>query len=205
MKIETIKNIKLFIFSSLMMLTISAIAQNKEKDIEEVFDHYFLTLKQKQYTKIIDYIHPEVFKQFPNVPKETIIKSFSQIGGNGFFEVFVEGGHINTISEIVEVNRIKYAVLNFSTQMKLKSLDENSQDSFNPMEITYQVMLDQYGKDHVQYNQKDNELTIDFATEMYAIYNPNYKGWKFIGKKELLQDVINDIIPIEVREQLVIK
>lgn len=196
------KRIKLLLVSFLAMLVFSVPGQDTKKEINTIFDHYFLTLKQKQFTKTIDYIYPEIFKHFP---KETIIKSFSQIGGNGFFEVFVEGGHINTISEIVEVNRIKYAVLNFSTQMKLKSLDENSQDSFNPMEITYQVMLDQYGKDHVQYNQKDNELTIDIATEMYAIDNPNYKGWKFIGKIELLQDVINDIIPIEVREQLVIK
>jgi len=64
------------------------------------------------------------------------------------------------------------------------------------------TMAAQFGEENVKADAETASLTIYVKSNLYAIYNVDFKGWKFLANDTNMKAVTDTVIPTAVQEQL---
>ncbi len=107
---------------------------------------------------------------------------------------------ILSISEVIEHENVKYALVNYSFNMMVTFTSEAESSMFDMMK---QNFIQQYGEDQISVNEEAQTITIQQNSNLFAVKDAQYEGsWKFLEKNDQLQQIADQIIPTEVQSQL---
>jgi hypothetical protein len=187
------------------MLTIAAFGQTDKDEIKRIFDDYFQTVEQRDNAKTLNYIYPELFYHFP---KERMLEAMDKMKADKTTAVTMDDLSVASISETLEIDGVKYAVIKYSFRMTMiiMKVDENSnndrEEDLNSTDFTYEMLKEKYGEKNVNYDREHNTLDVNVTNEMYAINAPAYKEWKFLEKKESMKPMLEKLLPKKVLKKL---
>jgi hypothetical protein len=187
------------------MLTIAAFGQTDKDEIKRIFDDYFQTVEQRDNAKTLNYIYPELFYHFP---KERMLEAMDKMKADTTTAVTMDDLSVASISETLEIDGVKYAVIKYSFRMTMiiMKVDENSnndrEEDLDSTDFTYEMLKEKYGEKNVNYDREHNTLDVNVTNEMYAINAPAYKEWKFLEKKESMKPMLEKLLPKKVLKKL---
>jgi hypothetical protein len=183
------------------MLTVKAFGQTDKDEIKRTFKEYFQTVAQKDNAKTLGYIYPTLFDLFP---KDKMLQAMDRMKADTSTRITMEKDSVISISETLELDGIKYALLKYSFKMTMTILatadesDTEGEEDTNPSDFTYEMLKEKYGEKNVIYDRVHNKLYVNASNEMYSIFNPTYKGWKFLEKKESMKPTLEKLLPKKV-------
>jgi len=190
------KNVLVF-FLLTGMLTPAAFGQTDSEEIKKSFARYFHTLEQKDNAKTLDYIYPKLFDHYP---KDRILLAMDKMKADTTSSVTMENAAVTNVSETLQVDGIKYAVVNYTIKMTMTFIA--TEDEANPADLTYEMLKEEYGDQNIVYDRENSKIEVNVANEVYAINDPAYSGWKFLEKKENMKPVLEQLLPKKVMSKL---
>jgi len=197
------KTLLTFLLTS--MLTITSFGQTDKDEIKKTFEEYFKTVEQKDNAKTLDYIYPKLFDHFP---KDRMFQAMDRMTADTTTIITMDNAIVISISENLEIDGIKYALIKYSFKMTMTIKETNDEtetdgeDDFNPTDFTYEMLKEKYRDKNVSYDRENNRLDINVSNELYAINDPTYKDWKFLEKKDRMKPMLEKLLPKKVLKKL---
>lgn len=168
-----------------ILLDTTAFGQNDKDAIRKTFESYAQITQQKDNIKTLEYIYPKLFEYFP---KDKLLEVMDNMYSDTTVHITFRDSQIKNISETLEIDGVKYAVLKYSYKMIFTILEEESDNEKGNLKLidsTYEIFKIQYGKENVKLDKKNNQIEANLTREMYAINDPKLKDWKFLEKKKI--------------------
>lgn len=190
------KQKKLLIFFLGLLLSFSIFAQNDQYLIEQKAKAYFSALEQKKAAEAVDCLYPKIFTVISKNALLKAMKDFQNQENINFAHT-----KMDSLSEVVELDTIKYALIYYSYDLISKVEDEfipkeGEENGIDPASLYRDI----YGKENVTYNSKEKKIYVKMRKQMYAILDPDYKDWKFIERQEG-NPTANGLIPSEISDR----
>ena len=176
-------------------------AQTDNTDIQKNFEDYFKAVEQSNYPKVVDYLYP---KLFDIAPKEAMLQAMKEISVDTSVIITIHSPVIKNISKTFVLDKVKYAFIKYSFRktmlFKNNHSDANIQNDgrLDVADFTYKLLKGQYGEENVTFDREKSTVNILSNSEMYAINDPAYPGWKFLEKKEEMQPILEQLLPKKV-------
>ncbi len=186
--------LKLFVCFSL-----SLYAQVDKKTIEAETLKYFGYVETNNSEGVINYMHPKVFETFP---KEQMKAGMDKMLDSKEMKIKFLSSKINNITDILEHDNSSYVNIDYTNTMKMIFISEKEkpvEDQKVFMDFMKQTMKSQFGEENVTLDAEHLALIITVNSNLYAVYNVSFEGWKFVGNDDAMTSVINTIIPEKVR------
>ena len=187
------------------LISFSSFGVSNKKELKAEAEKYFSYITKKNIDGILNSMYPEVFKA---VSRKDLKSGMEQMFNNPEMEVEVLKTKINSFSETVTNEKVDYVLLNYTSEMKMTFLSEiNKTEEEKESFLNYMksIMIAQFGEDNVKVNYETISIDVTSITDMYAIFDIKYNKWKFIGNDNAMKSIINIIIPVEVRNQLLVQ
>lgn len=196
----------LFTLLPATMLTGTTFGQTDKDEIKKAFEVYFQTVEQKNNAKTLDYLYPKLFEHFP---KNKMLQAMNRMKSDTTMITTVQNPSVANISETMDVDGIKYALIKYTFQMTMtlivtqeESDSDEPEEEENPAEFAYEMLKEKYGEENVVYDRDNNKLDTNVTNEMYAIHDPAYAGWKFLEKKDSMKPILEKLLPKSVLKKL---
>lgn len=160
---------------------------------------YFQYVEANNSKEIINYMHPKVFE---TIPKEQMKAGMDQMLNNKDMKIEFLSSEINYMSDIIENEGSSYVNIDYTNEMRMLFLSEKDKSikaktAF--MDFMKKTMETQFGADNVILDAENLALMVTVNSDLYAVYNKAFAGWKFVGNDDAMTSVINTIIPEKVR------
>lgn len=185
-----------------LLFTFSGISQSHKDEITKHADTYYDYLTEQNFDGVLDYMYPKVFDM---APKEQMKAGMQQMFNSPDMKIEFVSNEVTHVSKEKEVEGITYAVVFFNSKMKMTFLSETDkpeEEQKGFLEFMKATMDSQFGAENVTSNPKTMSLVINLDANMFAIMDPAYKEWKFIGNDDAMKSLVDTIIPEVVRTEL---
>jgi hypothetical protein len=83
--------------------------------------------------------------------------------------------------------------------------DKSPEDQKVFLDFMQATMNTQFGEENVTSDIEAMSLVINMDANMFAIKDPQYEGWKFIGNDDNMKMLVDSIVPESVRTALIKK
>ncbi|OUR98123.1 hypothetical protein A9Q86_13765 [Flavobacteriales bacterium 33_180_T64] len=186
----------------MLCFTVSSFSQTYTEEITKNAQIYYDYMTNQNFDGVLDYMYPKVFEM---APREQMKLGMEQMFSSPDMKIEFVSNDVTRVTDDTKVEGITYAVVFYNSKMKMTFLSEldkpeEEQKSFlGFMKVTMQT---QFGEDNVISDQKAMSLVINMDATMFAIKDPKYTGWKFIGNDDTMKHLVNSIIPESVRTEL---
>ncbi len=160
---------------------------------------YFDFVEANNSEGVINYMHPKVFE---TLPKEQMKAGMDQMLDNKDMKIEFLSSDINSITDIIEHENSSYVNIGYTNKMKMVFLSEKEkpvEDQNVFMGFMKKTMDSQFGEKNVSLDAENLALIVTVNSNLYAVYNDDFGGWKFVGNDDAMTAVINTIIPEKVR------
>lgn len=192
------------LISTLIFLSFSlsiSLANDKE-ELESTLLDYFNHIKNQEYLQSLDYVYPKLFE---NIPKEEMLVSLEQMNADSNLQVKMYNPEIQQINEIIEIDGVKYALIDYSFSMSMFFLnpkDQNLEEANNPMMFSYQMFVARHGEENVTLNEEQHSIDMNLIQKMFGIKDPNYQGWKFLQNEPGMKFFYETVLPQEIIDKM---
>lgn len=170
----------------------------QQKEIAETFENYIESTKSDNLEDQLDYYHPEIFNYFP---KDTFLLAFEMIKANPMFKTGNE--RLLSISEVYTIDNSHYALVTFNQEM---TMDMSNMKNEGGVDYAISLMIDdlkkQHGEENVKFDEKLYKVDVTMTNKFYAILEPELEIWKFLPNEEDLKNLIEQLIPEEIRQKI---
>lgn len=178
-------------------------AQEEKEAVRQASTNYFESMVNQDFDGILNAMYPPVFEA---VSKEQMRLGMEQMFTNPEMKIEFVSNDIKRISDAKNVDENTYRAVFYRSEMKMtfvseKDKAESDRNSF--LDFMKSTMDAQFGKENVKANYEDSSLNIIMNSNMFAIKDPSYDGWKFIGNDDNMKQLIDNIIPEIVRTELI--
>lgn len=184
-----------FITSLLILWSASVVGQNMDQEVRDTFSRYFKTIETKDNQQTLAFVYPKLFEI---VPKNLMLEQMEKLSKDTVTEISMSKQSVSSVSDMLEIEGVKYALVSYSFIMHMKMNGIVGEELTEISELTNEMLVEQFGPDQVTYNKGTGSFDIVVATSMYAINDPAFPGWKFLEKKEGMDELLVKIIPKEV-------
>ena len=174
------------------------LAQSTE-EIRVTFEAYLETVRNKDNPATIEYLYPGLFNI---IPKETLLQVMNQLYSDSTVNVSYLDLSLTNVSDIIPHEEKAYALVSYSNKLQMQFITQPGEDDTEAMEMTLNAFNNAYGKENVAYEADTQTFTIYSESDVYAIKDPAYDGWKFIEKKDNLQPILQQLIPAAISDKL---
>ena len=193
---------KNLLLSIALVLSLQTFSQTDKETVKAEILTYFSMVENNDTDGIINYMHPKVFE---TVSKEQLKQGMEQMLKNEQMEIEFLTTDLSNISDTIEHKGSKYCLIDYSNNMRMTFLSEKDK----PLEEK-KVFIDfmkstldtQFGAENVKAEVETASLSIYVKSNIYAIYNEGFKGWKFLANDTNMKAVTDTVIPVAVQEQL---
>src|SRR3982074_2051779 len=103
--------------SCLLGFAMSAQLVIKDRGLQKRLDEYMKLNKELNFKKLIDYIHPSLFKI---APKKDIIQAFEQTFNNDKVEIRFDSLNVVSVEPPFKYHEVIYQKVNYYTSMELR-------------------------------------------------------------------------------------
>ncbi len=182
------------ILTLIILLPLALQAQHKE-EITKTLNEYLAHSESGDFLKSLDYMPDEFFNLVPRAQMEAML---TETFDNPDLGIAMQDGEIHEISNEVVHDDIRYATVDYQYTMTFTNKKESNTEALNMMKEYFAA---QVGEENVRVDEEKQAIEVIKKSTMYAISKPD-QGWRFIEKSSDLDQVIDQIIPAEVLEQL---
>lgn len=194
---------KNLLLSIALIIGLQAFAQTDKKSIEAETLAYFKMVENNDSDGIMEYMHPKVFE---TVSKEQMKAGMEQMLKNEQMSIAFLSTELFNISDIVNHEDSKYSLVSYANNMRMTFLSEigkTEEEKQMFVDMMKTSMDAQFGAENVKADAKTASLTIYVESTIYAIYNEDFNGWKFLGNDANMKAITDTVIPPTVQEQLI--
>jgi hypothetical protein len=177
-------------------------AQNNIAGARKLINEYITALKKKDWASLTNLIHPDVFKQISRKSFEKAMNN--SMNGDGF-AIEIKDSQIDSLYHPMDYQGDIYTYVRMITKTFMKPSDNssNSNEADNKIPEDFCNLLKEQDDKHGSTN--DCRLVnggvefsmIDFS---YVIFLEKKKKWYLLSKDEDSEQLVNKIIPEEVRK-----
>ncbi len=150
-------------------------------------------IKTKNYTKVLDYIYPELFK---HTDKKSMFQVFNLLEQAGI-ELQFNSFEVTEKKLIPSDNDIKYALIKYSMDM---TLPLNTDDLKGIAALLVPSIQNSFGKENVEYNRAESYINVKGEKFLLGVEDPNYSDWMFIIYDDSFKSAIQKTIPANVNK-----
>lgn len=151
---------------ALASIPFCAFLQNDLSNIENHAECYFAALEQRNVASLLSYLYLEKDSQSTK-------KVIQQIFGDTVLQLEYSNSCIAEISEITMENKVKYAIVFFTTQLEI-NVPNQSRD------FIARKLQSIFGKRNVCNDFHSRKICVEVIDCMYAVKSDVDKSWKFI-------------------------
>ncbi|SDR77558.1 hypothetical protein SAMN04515667_0626 [Formosa sp. Hel1_31_208] len=188
-----------------LFITLSVAAQSHKEVIIKEAQTYYDYMTNQNFDGVLDYMYPKVFEM---ASRDQMKAGMEQMFSSPDMKIEFLNNDITSVSDKKEVEGVTYAAVYYNSKMKmtfLSELDKPEADKKTFIDFMKATMDTQFGVENVTADEKTMSLVINMDATMFAIKDPKYNGWKFIGNDDAMQMLVNSIIPESVRAELLKK
>lgn len=193
---------KKIIFTVLLttILSFLSFGQTDKVDIKKTVEDYFQAMKNNVHENTIEYMHPGIFKY---TSKDVILMGLQYKSSNELLTTIIESVDVKGVSDVLEDNGIKYALVKYSIKTIMKYTNKNGEDINAIISMTYDFLKSQYGNENVGYDKDNSIISVSLSeVYMYAVKDPMFQGWKFLRQTDPESETVLEVIPNKVLKNL---
>lgn len=186
----------------ILFISTTTKAQTHKTEITNHAETYYTYLTNQNFDGILDYMYPKVFEM---APREQMKAGMQQMFNSKDMQIDFLSNEVNRVTDTVMVNDIIYAAIFYNSKMKMtftSEMDKPEDDQKGFLDFMKTTMDTQFGAENVTSNFEDMSLTINMDANMFAIKDPQYRNWKFMGNDDAMKQMVDAIIPETVRTKL---
>ena len=194
------KSLTILIFT--LLISISSFAQSHKVEVAKNAQTYYDYMTAQNFDGVLDYMYPKVFEM---APRDQMKAGMEQMFSSPDMKIEFLSNDVTKVSEEKIVEGVTYAVVSYNSKMKMTFLsekDKSAEDKKAFLEFMKVTMDTQFGEGNVASDPKTMSLVINMDATMFAIKDPQYDGWKFIGNDDAMKQLVDSIIPESVRTEL---
>ncbi|WP_298901001.1 hypothetical protein [uncultured Psychroserpens sp.] len=185
-----------------VLFTLSGFAQSHKEEITKNAETYYEYMTNQNFDGVLDYMYPKVFDK---LSREQMKLGMEQMFNSPEMKIEFVSNKVTDVSDKMDVEDITYAAVFYNSKMRMtfiseKDKPEEEQKSF--LEFMSGIMKTQFGETNVTSDLKTLSLLVNMDANMFAIKDPKYKGWKFIGNDDAMKELVDSIIPESIRTKL---
>ncbi len=169
------------------------------KEIKETFSQFLEAVKQKDMETVVDNMYPKIFDF---VPKALLTGAIEDAEEDSSMPN-IQNNSIDNISEVLEIDKAKYAIISYSFEMVADMGEDetategfDNPDTFDADEFTYEIFVNMYGEDNVNYNKEEQKIYIQTYNQAIAVKEAS--KWTFVEYKPNMKAMLETILPAEV-------
>jgi len=188
-----------------LFMTLSVVAQSHKEVIIKEAQTYYDYMTNQNFDGVLDYMYPKVFEM---ASRDQMKAGMEQMFSSPEMKIEFLNNDVTSVSDKKEVEGVTYAAVYYNSKMKmtfLSELDKPEGDKKTFIDFMKATMDTQFGVENVTSDVETMSLVINMDANMFAIKDPKYDGWKFIGNDDAMQVLVNSIIPESVRTELLKK
>ncbi len=189
-------------FFLVCFISISAHSQSLKETLTTEANAYFDFMVNQDFDGVLDYMYPKVFEM---APRDQMKVGMRQMFNAEDMKIQFLANDVTKVTDKKALNGIDYAAIFYSSTMKMTFLTEDEQteeDKKGFLMFMKTTMQTQFGEEHVKEELETMSLIIDMSATMFAINDPQYKGWKFLGNDDAMKMIVNSVIPESIRTEL---
>ncbi|WP_460220517.1 hypothetical protein [Psychroserpens sp. MEBiC05023] len=184
-----------------LLLTLNSQAQS-QKEITQHAETYYEFITKQNFDGVLDYMYPKVFDM---APRDMMKASMEQMFNAEGMKIEFLSNDVTSVTNNKEVEGITYAAIFYNSKMKMtftSELDKPEEEQKGFLDFMKTTMATQFGEDNVTSNVKTMSLVVNMDSSMFAIKDPQYDGWKFIGNDDAMKQLVDTIVPENIRTEL---
>lgn len=185
-----------------LLTSVSSFAQSHKAEITKNAQEYYDYMTAQNFDGVLDYMYPKVFEMAPRAQMKA---GMEQMFSSPDMKIEFLSNDVTKVSEEKIVEDVTYAAVFYNSKMKMTFLSEQDKpedDKKAFLEFMKVTMDTQFGEGNVTSDPKTMSLVINMDATMFAINDPQYEGWKFIGNDDAMKQLVDSIIPESVRTTL---
>lgn len=159
--------------------------------IDERTGSFLNLIKSKSYTKVVDYIYPELFK---HTSKESMFQIFELLEKAGI-ELKFNSFDVVSKKAIPADGDIKYAMIKYNMDL---TLPLNTPDLKGIAALLVPSIESSFGKENVEYNRAESYINVKGEKFLVGVSDPKYKDWMFIIYDDSFKSAIDKTLPPKV-------
>lgn len=184
-----------------LVLTLNGAAQSQD-EITKHAETYYEFIANQNFDGVLDYMYPKVFDM---ASRDQMKTSMEQMFNSKDMKIEFLSNKVNRVTDETKADGVTYAAVFYNSKMKmtfLSEMDKPAEDKKLFLDFMKTTMDTQFGEENVTSDLKAMALVINMNSNMFAIKDPKYTGWKFIGNDDAMKQVVNSIVPENVRTEL---
>jgi hypothetical protein len=187
------KRFYLLLVGSILVLSANAQSQT-DADLKKRLNEYIAYTRQMNFEKLVDYVHPNLFKI---IPKDQMVNAMRSVFENEMLNIAIDSFRVLKMSTDYNYQKSLYRKIDYFISMNLKINDSTVlKDTAKRSDFIEQMQTGFPGA-AVGYVEKGNYLNIDTRKVMFAVKDPNLK-WMFIGFEDKQRELMEQLIPKDV-------
>lgn len=179
----------------LLFIQTTGFSQTDVEAIRQTALTYMEIVEQKDYQKTMDYLYPKLFDL---VPRSLMKEALKQQAEDTEMQLEVKNSKIESVSKVLRVEGVKYALVDYSFLMIL-IIPEEDKESLNMMKGLFEL---NYGAENVSLDVEKRAFNINVVSAAYVINDPEYDGWKLLERKKELLPLLEKMLPKKVLKKL---
>ena len=184
---------KRFLLCCVVFISVQSIAQN-DSSLKRRLDEYMVLNKKMDFDRLMDYIHPNLFKI---ASKEQMTEIFKSAFDNEAMKISMDSLSVIAISPSFSNKGSLYNKVDYYISLSMKFKDSSILKDDESVASNIEQMKSAMDADNIKYVKKDNRLQIDSRKILIAIKD-NGKEWMFLGYEARQSALMESIVPAEV-------
>ncbi|WP_040280658.1 hypothetical protein [Psychroserpens damuponensis] len=188
-----------------LFISVSSFAQSSSAEITKNAQTYYDYMTAQNFDGVLDYMYPKVFEMASRAQMKA---GMEQMFSSPDMKIEFLSNDVTNVSEEKIVENITYAAVFYNSKMKMTFLsekDKSAEDQKSFLGFMEVTMNSQFGEENVTSDPETMSLVINMDATMFAIKDPQYDGWKFLGNDDAMKQLVDSIIPESVRTALIKK
>lgn len=196
---------QLFTICLSLFIAFTISAQSQKEIITKEAQTYYEYMTNQNFDGVLDYMYPKVFEM---APREQMKMGMQQMFNSPDMKIEFLNNDVTNVSDEKVVDGVTYAAVYYNSKMRMtfvSELEKPDEDKKTFIQFMKGTMASQFGEENVQADTESMSLVINMDATMFAIKDPKFDGWKFLGNDDAMQMIVNSIIPESVRTELLKK
>lgn len=184
------------------LITIQSFSQTHTKEIEKEAQTYYDYMTEMNLDGVLDYMHPKMFEM---ASREQMKAGMEQMFNSPQMKIEFISNDVTSVSDDMDVEGVIYAVVFYNSKMRMTFLSEKdkpAEEQKDYLELMKSTMAAQFGAENVSVDEETMSLVVNNNSTMFAIKNPSFDGWKFLGNEKNMGAFVDSIVPESVRTSL---
>lgn len=173
-----------------------AYAQGDTSGVRSDFMKYWELTRQVDLEGVADYLYPRLFEV---APRKDLINAMKTVFEDPSISLGIGEGKVLGISDVLEVDEVKYSLINYSFVMQMQMVDMEDK---SVLDLTLAGLKEEYGDKSVRLDNKTNTFFVNALSQCYAIRSAAYDSWKFIERKKEYEALFEGWFPKKVLKKL---